>query len=146
LNLDNSLAFFINQGPVFWAATAAVGAGGALLITSLFVALRRFFSRTTFQIRFALPNRRRSVKLEPTTARPDIQVTDTGYALAARPSAAEPTGSVGNSELSALLKRLQAAGNLLEEALPMAPTAGSTYSPLKARVAMVEQETSVGVA
>ena len=40
MNLGNSLAFFINQGPVFWAASASVAVGGALLIVSIFVFFR----------------------------------------------------------------------------------------------------------
>lgn len=134
MNLQHSLDFFLNQGPVFWAACASVGAGGALLITALYIYARRWLVR--FQaIRSAAKPKTPIVDAAADGRR--VAVTDTGYALT--PSVAPPTGSVSLEEsLNGLLGRLRTAGNELEEILAEGAESDLIESALKTSSVMVD--------
>ena len=142
MDLDNSLAFFINQGPVFWAAAASVGAGGALLITALFVYFRRFLCnrRSCKQLGAAEPSGNPAKSFKP-----EIQVTGTGYSLSTPGAQKRQEPLAYENALGALLVRLRVAGNHLEESYFQNQNKGPRYSPLKTSPDSVENEFRVGM-
>ena len=141
MNLDSSLAFFINQGPVFWAATASVGAGGALLITALFVYFRRFVTKHNF--RNPISSFARTAKPE-ISAQPEIHITDAGYSVSA-PGLAKNEESIPTEMiLQDFLKRLRIAGDLLENFQDKQQNKENLYSALKTTPDFVENEFRVG--
>ena len=142
MDLQNNLAFFINQGPVFWAATAAVGTGGALLVTALFIYLRRFLRNRPLK----MPDSSSPVETaQKSQAKPEIRVTDTGYSLAATGGAVVEVPGETAAALQDLLLRLRTAGDRMESALLQQQTEGNGYSSLKTTRSPVEYESRVGI-
>lgn len=143
MNLANSMDFFINQGPVFWAATASVGTGGALLITALYVYLRRLVHSDRFTLKRRVPS---AGTVPPPAASPEIRITDTGYSLAGKPAMNESVPDAESAPLGELLARLRTAGDRLEGALPRAnEVTGKSYSKLKTYLNSVEVESKAGI-
>lgn len=118
MNLGQELDFFMAQGPLFWAAAASVGLGGTLLVSSIFVWLRR---------RMRLPGAglpRWGRRSRPAPAKPAIEVNESGYAVeggarAVVPQSVDPAAAAtaDAEHLLALLQRLREAGNRLESVL-----------------------------
>ena len=108
------------QGPGFWLAAGAVALGATLLLVSLAMGLKR-----------VLAGRRAAAPTLPPTTAPDVALataaTDqaveayaAGQASAAAdaevpPSMPPTAGSAGNDSLALLLRRLQSAGDRLEQ-------------------------------
>jgi hypothetical protein len=142
LNLESSLDFLINQGPVFWAATASVGTGGALLITALYIYVRRLARNDRFKLSRI---RRTPSESISSAARPEIQVTESEYSLSAGSAVKEQMPTPTTAPLGELLNRLRAAGDRLEEAVNPGEYAGSTHSTLKTSLIPVEYESKAGI-
>ena len=142
MNLENNLAFFINQGPVFWAASASVGAGGTLLITALYVYLRRFTQRISLKRKNTVSN---VPKAMTNSSKAEIQVTETGYTVAS-PGLKTPVDSVeAGPSMEDLLHRLKSLGDRLEDSLNPSFNAENPYSALKTRQDSVDYESRVGI-
>lgn len=145
MDVGHELDFFMAQGPLFWAAAASVGLGGTLLVSSVFVWLRRrLHSAGTGMFRL---RRRR-----PTESGPAIEVTDTGYSVEGAPRALAPhSDAAGNQpaadrqELLALLERLREAGDRLEVTLERSESADFGKPELKHSLEYDEIETRAGV-
>ena len=141
MTLQNSVSFFINQGPVFWAATASVGAGGALLLTACYIYFRRFvrnrFLRTgmkTESVRVASNGH----------MNPEITVTGTGYALSRSGSMETKESAPSQEHLHQFLTRLRAAGDRMEESSHYNKNTESTHSSLKHTHVPVDYEIRMG--
>ncbi len=123
MNLMGNFDNLLNQGPVFWAAAAAVAGGLTLLLVSLTLQVRKLFSGG-----WSL-NKIKPLKLIPFLNRnnkyhPAINVTDTGYSLAGKAPRTSRSFSKTDSEnnlindpnvLESLSLRLRQAGDQLEE-------------------------------
>ena len=144
MNLGNDLNFFMQQGPVFWAAAASVGLGGTLLVSAIFVWIRRRISG--LRLPFGGMNRRGQGQDAVAGA---IAVDETGYSLSGPPPALRrepsPENPEATRELQLLLARLREAGDRLETALEVPADTGIPHSGLKVQVQDVEIETRVGV-
>ena len=119
MGLDAITQDIVAQGPVFWAAAAAIAAGLTLLAISLVVQVRRLSGRTKV-IRWPgmNPLRRRST---PGRGAPEAAIQAAHLAAAAYEEAqAAATATVGtrseatNETLTALLGRLRKASARLE--------------------------------
>lgn len=144
LNLVQDLDFFMTQGPVFWAAAASIGLGGALLVGSLIVWMRR----RTGALRLALRGMRRG-RPDATRTAPSIEITDTGYAVGGAPRATDPpadeTGAAERARLEGLLDRLRSAADRLESTLEASDSKEIFQPALKPEPEADEIETRVGV-
>ncbi len=145
MNLGNDLKFFMDQSPVFWAAAASVGLGGTLLISAIYVWLRRRLADP--RLRFRMPHRRSASTPADSHS---IVVDETGYTLngtasALRSEAAADPDPATAQRLEELLNRLRDAGDRLENALEIPSSTETAYSALKSVVQDVETETRVGV-
>jgi len=113
VNPGNIMNVLEGQGPVFWAAAAAMAAGLTLLIVSLLVQVRRIqANRTARTARTGLARGVRKQQTVEVAATPPVRidVTDDNYvATPQQPAQKAPTN------LSALHRRLQAAADRLEE-------------------------------
>lgn len=143
MNLIRDFDFFLAQGPLFWAAAASVGLGGALLVSSIYVWARRRLGRPGTGWNPA--RRRRTSRPAPS---PAIEVTDTGYAVGGAPRAMAPQtapSGADREQLETLLARLREAGDRLENSLE-APNSKEFFQPvLKPARESDEIESRVGV-
>lgn len=103
------------QGPVFWAAAAAVSLGLTLLVVALVQTLVRMVSARahvkTLNVDAAAPEAPPVSTPEPTPTTPEFVQT----AYAAGDSAPTNQRPEEDSSLAILLRRLQSAGDRLEE-------------------------------
>jgi len=144
VDLSNELKFFMDQGPMFCAATASVGLGGTLLISAVSGWLRRRISGLSPRLDLL---RRRPATAEKAST---IEVDETGYTLngpppALRTEVVETADPATSQRLEELLNRLREAGDRLENALEIPETTDAAYSALKSSGQNVEIETRVGV-
>lgn len=147
MNLGQELDFFMAQGPLFWAAAVSVGLGGTLLVSSVFVWMRR----RILPAGSGLGLMRRKSKAAAANA-PRIELTETGYsvehaagALPVQQTAATTDPAAERGQLLALLERLREVGDRLENALETPDTKDFRQPELKHSLVFDEIETRVGV-
>ncbi len=101
-----------SQGPVFWVATVAIALGATLLVVALVQLLRRVLAAKR-DVRIVMPDPVvQVVDNEPDTYKPTLPVTTPAPRAAAPAPAYEESGDYS---LALMLRRLQSAGDRLEE-------------------------------
>jgi len=101
-----------SQGPVFWVATVAIALGATLLVVALVQQLRRVLA-AKLAVRVVKPKPMAPVvDSEPDTYEPSLPVT---APLPQPAPPASPFEDTGDYSLALLLRRLQSAGDRLEE-------------------------------
>jgi hypothetical protein len=114
MDFQNLLELARGQGLVFWAATGAIALGATLLVVALTQYLRRSLGRGVRRVVVAPP-----VSSAPPA--PPVAVEVARAAAAYEPStraplaALSPTDEAEEPSLALLLRRLQTAGDRLEE-------------------------------
>jgi len=117
MNLHDISQLARSQGPVFWIATAAIALGATLLVVALVQQLRRSVGNRL--------ERARSFRMVQAVPKPDsvpeADVYEATPSLAVAPPALRATlppavgDDPGDYSLALLLRRLQSAGDRLEE-------------------------------
>jgi len=123
MNFMESYENLLSQGPVFWAAAAAVAAGCTLLLVSLGIQIRKSLSGKKWKITTSALKKNQT-NSQQSIHHPQINITETGYGLnGALPDSKEigvqdpdmNSSPENTKELSQLLQRLRRAGDQLEE-------------------------------
>ena len=102
-----------SQGPFFWGAVAAIALGITFLLVASVLALRARIRRGR---RLAAPLRERSTGVQqPASATPLATAIGTDVATAYEPTRRPSNGALATPSAAMMLRRLQAAGDRLEE-------------------------------
>jgi hypothetical protein len=115
VNVTEMISQFQGQGSIYWIAAASIAAGATLLLVSGLVMARRGLGQGLAGAR-ALWRGWKPGRLSRRTARPRVELTETGYkANTLAPAPESESRRNPSADMSDLYSRLRRAANTLED-------------------------------